>query len=326
VRAYSEHPNDVTLGAAQQAFRDAMLTWSKIELFQFGPLSSQSLTAGKDSYQGQGLRELIYAWPSTARCRVEEQLASQAYVKNGVSQALISARGLFGIEYSLFYPGADTACAAASAAGQVWPTLSEPELAQRKRAYALALSEDVLDRAREVSRAWASDGGNFKSVFVSASGYPDEQEALNVLGFALIYVEREVKDWKLGIPAGYTLTHPVSGPETPFALLGIENIRGNLAGFRSLFEGCGPAGEGLGFDDWLNEAGHAELATDLLAALARAEAAAEAFPALHAASLAEIDALYGAVKGLTDLLKNDLFGAGSPLNLKLPAGVEGDTD
>jgi predicted lipoprotein len=326
VREYHAEPDASGLLAAQRAFRNAMQVWSKLELFQFGPLSSRSESAGKDAYQGQGIRDLIYSWPAVARCRVEEQLATQNFTSQGVGNALVSARGLFGIEYSLFYSATDTACLPASSAATAWASLSEAELGQRKRDYALAVAEDVLEQARVLGTAWSPEGGDFRSVFVSASGYPSEQEALNVLGFALIYVEREVKDWKLGIPAGYTLTHPVTLAETPFALHGTENIRANLIGFRSLFEGCGPAGEGLGFDDWLNEAGHADLAHDLLVALHAAQVVADASPPLNEATPAEIETLYAAIKALTNLLKADLFGAGSPLGLKLPAGVEGDTD
>ena len=114
--------------------------------------------------------------------------------------------------------------------------------------------------------------------------------------------------------------------ESPFAGVGTENIRANLLGFRRLFEGCGQNGEGLGFDDWLTEAGHAELAADILRALRNAEDAAVAFPPFKTATAAQIQSLYATIKQLTDMLKTDLFGAGSPLNLKLPASVENDTD
>jgi uncharacterized protein len=130
----------------------------------------------------------------------------------------------------------------------------------------------------------------------------------------------------LGIPAGYTLTHPVSTPETPYAHVGAETIRANVQGFRSLFQGCGANGQGLGFDDWLIEAGHPELAQDMIAAWQGAAKAAEGFSAPLDEASPELEAFYQAVKALTSLLKSDLFGAGSPLNLKLPGGVEGDTD
>ncbi len=103
-------------------------------------------------------------------------------------------------------------------------------------------------------------------------------------------------------------------------------IRANLRGFRGLFQGCGPNGEGLGFDDWLTEAGHGELADDIVKAWQHAEVVADATPALEQATPQEVEEFYQAVKALTDLLKNDLFGAGSPLGLTLPKGIEGDTD
>jgi hypothetical protein len=108
--------------------------------------------------------------------------------------------------------------------------------------------------------------------------------------------------------------------------IGNDTLRANLLGFRSLFQGCGPAGEGLGFDDWLTEAGHGELASDMVSAWNDALAAVEAFPPFPSASVEEIRALHAAVKRLTDLLKTEFFGDGSPLGLNLPKGMEGDTD
>jgi uncharacterized protein len=174
--------------------------------------------------------------------------------------------------------------------------------------------------------AWSPDGDNFRQTLIDANGYESEQQALNVIAWSLLYVEKEVKDWKVGIPAGVTLTHPVSQPEGTFSLSGIESLRENVRGFRALFQGCGENGQGLGFDDWLNEVGQNQLATDMLAALDGAEATVDAFPPLHEATKPELEALYQKLRALTLLLKADFFGPGSTLNLKLPAGVASDTD
>jgi predicted lipoprotein len=314
-----------SLAAARAAWLESMSLWSEVELFQFGPLGSKSEAAGRDPYHGQGIRDLIYAWPAVGRCKVEDQVIGQGYASSW-NTVVISGRGLSGLEYLLFYPGGDSACPPSSSTSKVWATLSEAELQTRKLEYATALAEDVAKRAAALTQVWLPSGGDFASTFVSAAGYPSGQEAMNVLAWSLVYIERELKDWKLGVPAGYTLTHPVSTPEAPYARVGTENIRGNLRGFRSLFEGCGPAGQGLGFDDWLIAADQAELARDMLLALDAAQAAADAFPGLDVATAEELDGLYVAIKALTNLLKAELFGAGSALNLKLPAGVEGDTD
>jgi uncharacterized protein len=149
---------------------------------------------------------------------------------------------------------------------------------------------------------------------------------MNEMAWSLENEERELKDWKVGIPAGYTVVHPVSTPESPFAGVGSRAILENLRGFRALFQGCGAAGAGLGFDDWLSAAGSPDLAHDMVVALDHALEVAEAFPPMAEADATELDALYVAIKGLTNLLKSDFFGPQSVLSLNLPAGVEGDTD
>jgi predicted lipoprotein len=322
---YATAPTPEGLARSQAAFATAFDLASVDELFQFGPLASQAESAGKDSYQGKGLRELIYAWPLSARCRVEEQVVQRTYEQN-MKGVLVNGRGLFALDYLLFYPGNDTECTPNSTTGKAWPTLTDAELAAGKLDYALALGDDMVRQAQALQGAWAADGGNFTPVFVDATGYPSEHEAMKVLSWALLYIEREVKDWKLGLPAGHTATAPVSVAEAAFSGLQTEAVRQNLRGFRGLFQGCGADGEGLGFDDWLTEAGHGELAQDILSAYAAAQAAADAAPPFGRATPQELEDLYQVVKHLTDLLKNDLFGAGSPLGLTLPKGIEGDTD
>jgi hypothetical protein len=204
--------------------------------------------------------------------------------------------------------------------------MSPAEISSAKLDYASAISEDVLARIRGLRELWSPEGGNFRQTFIDAAGYETEQQALNVLAWSLIYAEREVKDWKVGIPAGYTTTSPVTVAETPFAHVGTESLRQNLEGFRALFQGCGPSGEGLGFDDWLSDAGAPELAADMIVALDGARTAAGNFPAFEQATPEDLENLYQAIKALTNLLKSDFFGTGSILNLKLPEGVASDTD
>ncbi len=323
VEAWESDPGASTRTAAREAWLDAMDRWSEAELFQFGPAASVAESAGKDLYQGKGLRDRIYAWPTVAQCRVEEQVLAKPRSLDGV---LISGRGLFALEYALFSEGDASACAANSDTAESWNALSADRRSERKASYARTVATDVRTQSEALLDAWSSEGDNFQARFVRAQGYPDDQTALNVLGWSLIYVEKEVKDWKLGIPAGYTLTSPVSTPESPFAHTGTANIQANLRGFRALFQGCGDGGEGLAFDDWLRAADHGELADEMLEALNGAEAALEKLGPLHRASKEQAAVAYQALRKLTDLLKSDLFGAGSPLNLKLPASVEGDTD
>jgi uncharacterized protein len=323
--AHVDAPTPATLANARARWEEAMAAWSAVELFQFGPLASRAESEGKDQVHGQGLRELIYSWPRFTRCRVEEQIASERY-KTGFANVPIASRGLFALEYLLFYEGSDTECAANSAAATTWAGLDSAALIERKHRYLTAVSADVLGSSRQLLELWSPSGGNFIQTFVNATGYMNEQQALTILAWSLVYMEREVKDWKLGVPLGITLMHPVNGPEAPFARTGTTNILQNLRGFRALFQGCGPSGEGLGFDDWLAEADHAQLGQDMIRAIDAAEAFASTFPPLDTATPDQLDSFYRTIKVLTDHLKSEFFGDGSPLNLDLPGGVIGDTD
>lgn len=321
---YEQEPS--ALPQAQEAWRVAMRSWSVLELFQFGPLASRATSAGKDMYHGQGIRDRLYSWPLVSRCRVEEQLVGQEYKKQGFDNALVSGRGLFALESLLFYAEQDTECAPASKTGAAWDKLSATEINTRKRTYARAVSEDILSLSRQLVKSYSPYGENFTATFVEALGYPSEQEAMNVLGWSLIYLEREVKDYKLGTAAGYILASPVTTLESPFAYEDATAIASNLNGFRALFQGCGAGGEGLGFDDWLKAVGHGDLSNEIIERLAFAERVIGELMTIEGASQAEREEAYLSVKAITDLLKTEVFGGGSPLNLKLPASVASDTD
>jgi predicted lipoprotein len=319
VRDQAEAPSEDKLTAARASWKTAMNEWSKMEVLQFGPVTSKIM----DPYHGRGLRSFIHPWPQTNRCEVEKQIATKGW-QGGIDTVLPSARGMYALEYVLYYPGTDTVCLPGSPTGQAWAGLAPADLTTAKNDYAVAVADNVLALALEVRNVWLPEGQNFKAKLTAFEGYGSEQEALNVVAWALFYIEKEVKDLKLASRAGIVTTDPT--PETPFALVEIENIRTNLRAFRSLFQGCSADGTGIGFDDWLVAAGHQQLANEMLAALGQVEAAADAFPSFGQASQAQFKQLYDTLKVLTDLLKTQFFGSASPLNLKLPSTAASDTD
>ncbi len=328
IRDHAAAPDDAKLAAARTAWATAMNEWSKMELFQFGPVASKAI----DSYQGRGLRSFVHSWPDHNRCQVETQVAMKGWVEQGMESVLPSARGLFALEYLLHYPNADTVCLPASNAGQKWSTLAPSDLAKAKNDYAVAVADNVVAVALEIRNVWQPkpEGEDFKAKLLAFDKYGSEQETLNVVAWSLFYVEDDIKDQKVASLAGAQTRAYV--PETPYAGREIESIRTNLRAFRSLFQGCGADGAGVGFDDWLGAAGQEQLSNEIVAALAQAQAAADAFPsfaevqAKPETSTAKFLELYNALKPLTDLLKTRFFGSASPLNLKLPASAASDTD
>ncbi|WP_438032273.1 imelysin family protein [Sorangium sp. So ce204] len=329
--ALARGPGEPSAAAARDAWLAAMTVWQEAELFRFGPAASSTQPGGQD------LRDQIYSWPLVSRCKVDEQIVSRAYAQPSFSSSLINGRGLAAFEYLVFYGGGDNACTQFSPinANRTWAALSAGELAQRKADYAAAAAADVLAQAGALARAWAPEAGSFREKLTRAGqGSPvfaTEQDALNAVSDAMFYIEKELKDWKLGRPLGFTEdcvtpTCP-EALESRFALASAAHLKANLRGFRRLFQGCGEGGEGVGFDDWLRAAGSADLADRMLQALSGAQSAVDALdlPLEQALSTdrAKVESVYTAVKALTDLLKTEFVSA---LNLELPQSSEGDND
>ena len=77
---------------------------------------------------------------------------------------------------------------------------------------------------------------------------------INAVSDAMFYLEADVKDHKLGQPAGLSNCTTTTCPEaleSHWAHRSKEHVRSNLVGFRKLFVGCGEGDAGLGFEDYL---------------------------------------------------------------------------
>ena len=245
-------------------------------------------------------------------------------------------RGLAAFEYVAFYEGSDNACSEFSTinAQGTWTALGVGGITQRKMEYAGAVSRNVASHASALVSAWAPNGGNFRAQLLGAGNgsaiFPSEQKALNAVSDALFYIELEAKDWKLGRPLGLGDCGATSCPEaleSLYARQSTAHLARNLAGFRTIFQGCEAGYGGLGFDDWLRAVGAAELADRMLAALTLAErAVATLDPPLEQALVVDpskVMAVYTAFKELTDLLKTEFV---TVLNLELPKTTQGDND
>ncbi|MET0340485.1 MAG: imelysin family protein, partial [Polyangiales bacterium] len=220
-------------------------------------------------------------------------------------------------------------------ANGTWAALGAPELARRRADYAIAVADDLVAQAKSLVSAWAPGEGDYHTAFTQAGTdtrlYARDQDAFNVVDNALYYFDKELKDFKVGVPLG---RNPECGaPSCPerveSRLSGASNanIAANIVGFRLIVQGCGAGFGGLGFDDWLRASQQPELADALTAAAANAEQVARTLPApletLVRTDPARAGLLYDALKAVSDLLKAELPSA---LNLEPPAAVAGDND
>jgi uncharacterized protein len=324
-------PNEVNATSVRAAWANAMGLWQQAEVLRFGPAGPVALPSG------EGLRDYIYSWPLVSRCLVEQNLVSKKYAQDSfIATALVNTRGFNASEYLIFYEPNENQCSASATINTSgsWADLGAAELASRKRSYSAVLSADIHEKAAAIEAKWKGDDGFarlLQRAGASGSPFDSDQSALNVISDGMFYLEREVKDMKLGRPLGKTAdcTEAICPEmvESLYARVSRDHIRNNLLGFRRVFEGCDVAPD-TGFDDLLRSLGSADLADRMRGDLAAAIATADALPsadigALLASDRSAVEGLHAAVKRITDTLKTDFV---TVLDLELPKTIEGDND
>jgi predicted lipoprotein len=317
--------------AAQDAWKKVIGIWQRAELFQFGPAAMTGSPGARD------LRDPIYSWPVTSRCQIEQSLADKVYeVADFASLSLVSTRSLAALEYLLFYDGADNACAPADAinAGGQWAALGADEVQKRKATYARILTGDVVARTQKVADAWDPAKDDFLATFSGAPNatFASQQMAFNTVSDAMFYLDDQVKNMKVGKPAGLVpecAAPPcLSDVESPFAKRSKEAIRANLDGYEMLLLGCGPGMTGLGFDDLLAALGAQAVSDKVAGTITTARAALDA---LTEPTFEEdiqknpngVRALFDALRGNAAAMKAEFV---TVLDLEIPKKVEGDND
>ncbi len=332
--AYRDDPSAANQSRAQQAFLSAMGSWERAELFRFGPAARSGEPGGSD------LRDLIYGWPVRPECKTDEQTLSQLYLAPeyhslDFTASPVTGRTLTALEYLLFNPALQNRCSAYASinAGGGWAALAPDEIRARRRAYAAEAAADVRARAEQLTLAW--NEGGFRARFTQSGPdnqlFKSEQQVLNAVSNALFYLDAEFKDQKLATPLGLTpeCTSAVcpDSVESRYTDASVAYLKQNLVGFRRLFQGCGAGYAGVGFDDWLRDAGAGDLAERMVASLNAADAAVDRVPGSLAQTLVTSRdlplAVHAAVKEVTDELKTEFV---TVLNLELPSAAEGDND
>ena len=247
--------------AAQDAWRTAMDAWQLAEVFQVGPAGVSGVVSG-----GQDLRDEIYSWPLSNRCRVDQETVAAEFGSPELLAAeLINVRGLDAMEYLLFTDDAANGCPADSPINLdgSWAALDADTLALQRADHAHALSQDVQRSVAVLVAAWELSAGAFVRELADAgngsSVYATTLEGMNALTDAMFYVETETKDRKLAVPAGISLDCAAATcpdmVESLYAHLSRENVLSNVRAFERLHLGDSPGTDAPGFDDILRAQG-----------------------------------------------------------------------
>lgn len=329
LEAWQGDGSDASRATARDAWKEAMSSWQRVEVYQLGPTGVMGQVAG-----GESIRDAIYSWPISSACRVDQELVAQDYADAATffAEERVNVRGLDAMERLLFEDSYENACSAVSEINSSgsWDALGEDGIDANRAAYSLALARDIESRAEALVDHWSPDGKNFLGEFSTAgkgsSTYASSQEALNALSDALFYIEKETKDMKLAIPAGLSGCNEDTCPEdreSLYANFSKEEMIANIQAFRAAFTGL----EAEGFDDLLINIGAEQLSTDMLRLTDETIALLEAWPGTLEEQLRDdpqsvVDA-YTKASELGTLLKTQFV---STLDLEIPQRAEGDND
>lgn len=317
-RTFALDPNTGDRAPVQIAWRAAMATWQRAELFRFGPAADVSLP------DGTGLADQVYSWVvSTNACRVDQETSAASYSQlENVREQAINVRGLDALEYLIFNDSEDNRClpnAAINSSGE-WDDLGDG-LPLRRAAHAAILADDLEQSAEELLEAWDNTGG-----LADSESFDTPLDATAAVVGAMLYLDTATKDRKVGVPAGLVNCAAETCPEdveSKFAGVSRENIRGNLEGLQLLL-----GTEGYGISDQLIDVGASQLATDLDNAT---QAALDAVDDLGEVTLRDalesdldgVVGVYDSIKALTDRIKGELI---DELGVSVTQAGAGDAD
>lgn len=320
-----------TLQAARARFVTFSAALQAAEPLQFGPAGLEGDFAG-----GMGLRDEMYSWPLVNPCRIDQELVRNEFSEPGFFDArLVNIYGMDGLEYVLYREGVESSCASSHViqTDGSWAALAgDPSaLASRRAAYAAAVSARLAADAKHLHEAWQTGfGQQLKSAGDGSATYARAQQALDEVFAAIFYVEKAVKDTKLGTPLGITVEcmQPVCPDlvESAHAHLSLEWIRANLETFAAVYHGGEASDAGaFGFDDLLRDAGAAQLADEMSAHLDEALAAAGGVPTPLYQHLDSPEAvsLHTELSDIATLLKTQFV---SVLALRVPDEGAADND
>ena len=315
-----------TVDAARTAWAETIDAWQRAEAVLIGPAAMDNKT----------LRSYIYAWPSISTCEIDRDTASRFADPSSydISTKLIRVRSLTAIEYLLHPPSANHTCITTPPG---WDALGADVPRARCR-LAEAIAIDVAAQTAALETAWKPDGGDYVGELVragqSGSSLATAQEAVSVVAGGMFYVDYFVADMKIAEPAGIAdnACGTVGTPcllelELPFADRATYAIRTNLAALRELFTGTTATADGPGFDDFLRELGHGDVADRMTGSIDAAIAAASQLPDSFKGALAndydKVVAAHGTVRTFTTDLKSQFL---TLLGIELPNDVPTDND
>jgi hypothetical protein len=246
--AFTDAPDAARLDAARTALAEARLAWQAVAPFDFGPAMDRGLAVATNRFP-------------TDTARIGNLIEAGTWNLDEAGNA--DAQGLPALDF-LLHAGGDAAVLDAFT--------DRPS----RGAFAAEAAARLAADAAAVADAWET----YREPFAAADGVDVGSSAGQLVNAANRYLERDLRDGKIGIPLGVrSLGVPIpDAVEGRFAGGSSALAREALVPYRLLLDGNG----GPGLRDWLDAVdaryGDIPLSTELDDALQAAEAALAALP------------------------------------------------
>ncbi len=189
--AYCASYSPESLSILKDKFKTAMLDWQQLELYQMGPMTEKNST----------LKTKIYNWPIVPYlCKIDEE---SMYAREDGDAYLLPTDnnkiGLQALEYLIFEDTLETGCPN-GATKTSWQALSRQEKLEARCAYLKPVARELGVNAATLKTAWGTTADNYLSRKVGNA--EAEQSAMQEMFNNILYIDIEMKNKKIGIPAG----------------------------------------------------------------------------------------------------------------------------
>ncbi|HEY0469339.1 MAG TPA: imelysin family protein [Polyangiaceae bacterium] len=226
VQALVDNPTPDTLAAAQSAWRAARKAYRVLDALHFGPGYTLHVTERIDAAP-------VEPADIEALASGGSDITDATIAKAGGHQ-----KGFLGLEYLLF---AD----AAADPGNPAPALADDDVADRRRALALAMAHEIAKSAHQLDDAWEPGAGSYVQQLETAgsgsSQYSSQRAAVDDMVGGVAYALELLVGVRLAMPLGRKSggTPDPSLDPTLRSDSAVADMQATLAGIEALYDGEG---------------------------------------------------------------------------------------
>lgn len=234
--AFRDAPTLENLEVMQQAWRDTDYLWKKVIMFDLGRLTFvyQSRIENDSPIAIQLIDTMING--------------TDPLDENSISVFGSNVIGLRTVEYLIFNPAEGNA--------RIIDNFTAQPSAQRRMTYLMITVDDLYASADQIWQIWSPDYQNYVTEFIEADDPGSVQESIAMLTNQMLVTLEAVTNvsigWPLGTVAGSIQPNLVQAPYSGYS---VQQIRSFFEILRATYNGSTDAGNGLGFDDYLNAVG-----------------------------------------------------------------------